>query len=84
MKLKRTERRWAAKWRSKNFIDGTTEHFIRFQEGQICVFTTRKDARDFITEKYGYIKDRPDLRKEPHGWKMPIPVRVEIRTREIP
>jgi hypothetical protein len=29
--------------------------------------------------EYLHMAGRPDLRAEPHGWKMPIPVKVAIR-----
>lgn len=42
------------------------------------LFATRTDARAFIAERHGYIRDRADLRAEPHGWRMPKPVRVTV------
>lgn len=70
--------KWAALWRSNNRLDGHQEHII-YRELMPVLFLTRKAARAWIAEKYGYIKSRQDLRTEPHGWKMPIPVKVEIR-----
>jgi len=43
-----------------------------------CTFRTKRDAQEFIRENYGYIARRADLRKEPHGWRMPLPVKVLI------
>ena len=86
---------WAIKWRSKNKLDGETEQLIgrfhKFSKNEpdflsgynIMTFTTRDQARKFIKEHYNYIKDRPDLRKEPHGWKMPIPVKVQVEIKEL-
>lgn len=71
---------WAAKWRSENKLDGKQEHFIGTPTR---LFRTRQKARDFIQEFFGYIKTRPDLQEEPHGWKMPIPVKVQVMTKEI-
>jgi len=72
---------WALVWQSRNRVDGITRHFIR----RNCVpvlFKTRKEARDFNREYYGYIKGRQDLRAEPHGWKMPLPIKVTIKVEQ--
>lgn len=71
---------WSVKWRSHNRLDGTTEHFMG---GHAAVFCSREAARIYIRDKYGYIKTRPDLQLEPHGWKMPIPVKVKIVMSEV-
>ena len=42
------------------------------------IFRTRKQANDFIREKYGYIAVRKDLRNEPHGWRLPKAIKVTI------
>lgn len=70
--------RWGILWRSKNKLDGRIERLVCFN----CLpelFLTRKDARKRIGERFGYIRGRADLKAEPHGWKIPIPVRVSIR-----
>lgn len=46
--------------------------------GDMLLFRTRSEAREWIEKEYGYLRTRPDLQAEPHGWKMPIPVRVVI------
>lgn len=78
--------RWGILWRSDNKLDGKQEHFLwdRYpnRASVPLVFSTREQARAHIRIKYGYIKNRPDLQKEPHGWKMPIPVRVRIVVEE--
>ena len=69
---------WAAQWRSESKRDGKDEWLIR--ELRIPkLFTTRKEARSWIEFVYGYIRTRPDLRAEPHGWKMPRAVKVTVR-----
>lgn len=73
---------WAVKWRSQNTLDGSIEYFI-YRSLVPVVFPTRKLAREFINREFGYIRGRPDLRGEPYGWKMPIPVKVTIRTEEV-
>jgi hypothetical protein len=27
---------------------------------------------------YGFIADRADLRAEPHGWRMPLPIKLIV------
>lgn len=72
-----TEKRWAIQFRSKNSLDGYRSHLVR-ENGQVLLFNTRSQARDFVNKNYGYIKDRNDLKKEPHGWKIPRVVKIVI------
>ncbi len=72
----RTWTRWAACWNSDG-LDGPKEHIIGHL-GMPALFKTRREARAFIAEHYGYIKNRPDLRAWPHGWRLPVPKRVTI------
>lgn len=71
---------WGVLCRSSNALDGDRS----WLEGDACaqsrtaLFPTRKAAASHIEEKWGYLKDRPDLRAEPHGWRMPRPVRVTV------
>jgi len=68
---------WGVLWISENKLDGVTRHLVR----SCCkpvLFTTRRAARYYIEQSYGYIRKRPDLRAEPHGWKMPVPVKVTV------
>lgn len=69
--------RWGAEWYSNNHLDGETRHLI-FHLGIPALFKTRREARAYIHKHYGYIKNRPDLRREPHGWRLPRPIRVEV------
>jgi len=78
---------WGILWRSESQLDGKDEHLIgtwpygapiQYQGYNTAVFRTRDDARKFLQEHYGFIKNRPDLRKEPHGWKMPKIVKVDV------
>ena len=68
---------WGILWRSDNRLDGKCEHLV-IRHGPYDLFQTRKDCRDFIEKEYGWIRARDDLRREPHGWKMPKAVRVFI------
>jgi len=58
-------------------VDGVREHLLHENLLPI-LFKTRSKARQYASDKYGYIKTSPDLREEPHGWRMPIPVRVTV------
>lgn len=73
---------WAALWRSENRLDGKREWILRDKHGIPALFNTRAEARQFIEDTHGYIRNRPDLRAEPHGWKMPIAVRVKVLREE--
>ena len=41
-------------------------------------FKTKRQALAHIRKHYGYIAHRPDLRKLPHCWRVPKPVKVWI------
>lgn len=63
---------WAAKWSQTNQLDGHREHLILFdwRTGLPSrIFKTRSECRTWIEQEYGYIRERPDLRAEPHCWK---------------
>ena len=72
---------WAAEWHSNNELDGECRHII-YENCLPALFRKRKECRAFIKDKYGYIADRPDLRAEPHGWRIPQAVKVEIIIQE--
>lgn len=69
---------WGILWRSENKLDGKKSNLM-YKDGIACLFSTRDAARKRISWDWGYIRNRIDLRAEPHGWKMPIPVKVEIK-----
>lgn len=68
---------WAAQWHSQNQLDGERKHLL-YEDCLPKLFTTRRETREYIKAKFGYIADRPDLRAEPHGWRMPQPVKVTV------
>jgi len=86
---------WAIKMRSENRLDGKREWFLgryvlpitacptQLDGHKTAVFRTRKVARQFVNDTYGHLRDRPDLRAEPHGWKPPHIVRVNIEINEV-
>ena len=63
---------WGVEWRSKNAAHLQWQYDVR-------LYRTRRECRDFINERFGYIRTRPDLKAAPHGWRMPRAVRVEVR-----
>ena len=72
---------WALKWRSENRLDGKHEYLMwsHFPTiGENGLFATRQEARDYNKKHYSYIKRSPDLRAEPHGWKMPQVVKASL------
>ena len=73
---------WGAEWHSRCLLDGDIRH-IMFESGMPVVFGTREEARQWIRRKYGYIRHREDLRREPYGWRMPRAVRIEVTVRAI-
>lgn len=72
---------WAGLWYSRNKLDGVTRHLLYFN-GVIALFSTQRKAKEFIERKYGYIRTRKDLRNEPHGWRLPQPIRVSVTPNE--
>ena len=68
---------WSPKWRSANALDGEREYLISCA-GLPLLFKSKAATQAYIKQKYGYIARRRDLKKEPHGWKMPVAVRVAI------
>ena len=72
-------RAWGILWHSENRLDGVTKHLLRNEETHVVgLWRSRAEAREYATEHWGYIRNRPDLRSEPHGWRMPKAVRVII------
>ena len=68
---------WGLLWRSENRLDGYSEHLIN-KDCLPALFLTRAAARTYAREHFSYIIKHKDLRAEPHGWKYPIPVRVNV------
>lgn len=67
---------------SDNRLDGKREWLSNDWRSRAVVrtwlFSTRQEARTIRDREFGYIKNRPDLRAEPHGWKMPKVVKVKV------
>lgn len=77
IKREGTNKRWGILWNSKNNLDGISEYLMWDYGTMPLLFKTRREAREYRNKKWGYIRDRKDLRIEPHGWRLPKIVRVE-------
>jgi hypothetical protein len=69
--------RWAVQWYSRNRLDGTRKGWM-WEDGGPLLFRSRREARAYVRQKYGYIATRHDLRTEPHGWRLPRAVKVSV------
>jgi hypothetical protein len=74
---------WAPKWSQTNELDGHREHLMIWHRHGIggtypTIFATRRECRAYIESEYGYIRGREDLRREPHCWRVPQAVRVQL------
>ena len=68
-------KQWGLLWHSRNRLDGLRESLC-WEDRTLLMFHTRQEARSYATKQDGYIKTRKDLRQEPHGWRLPMPVRL--------
>ena len=74
---------WGIEWHSVNRLDGQQRHVMWEGPGRPFFFSTRRNARAFLKAKWGYIKERPDLQAEPHGWRIPQAVRIEVQAHAV-
>jgi hypothetical protein len=80
---------WALEWHADSDLDGCEKWLMvmnRWKEDgsrRITLFETRKEAREYRDAQYGYIKDRPDLKAQPHAWKLPSVVRVRMTVERV-
>lgn len=72
-----TRQYWVVLHRRNSLLDGKVEH-IQMSDCFPKFFHTRKEARSFIKEKFGYLKNRPDLRAKPHGIRAPIAIKATV------
>ena len=73
--IERSTETWGLLWRSNGAMTGHCEHLIR-ENSVPVLFRTRREARAYRDKRFGYIRDREDLRTWPHRVKMPKVVRV--------
>lgn len=74
--------KWGILERSRNKLDGYREHLMHEDGGKVALFQTRKQAQDYAERHLGYLRNRPDLRAEPHGWMLPKPIRLTVTYKE--
>jgi len=65
-------------WHSRNKLDGEQKYLMWDCGCTPLLFRTRREATVYRNDKWGYIRYRKDLRKEPHGWLLPKVVHVEV------
>ena len=79
----RTNKCWAILHHTTNQLDGDRQWLEGIPDRTTCtrLFHSRSAARRYVADYYSCIANRPDLRAEPHGWRMPkvVPVVVEVR-----
>ena len=68
-------KKWGLEWYSKSKKFGVRRHLL-YENYLPKMFYTRKEAVERANMEFGYIKIRKDLRAEPHGWRMPRPVKI--------
>jgi len=75
-----TTKAWGVLWRSECRLDGRVERLVSapWFPLKTALFPSREKAREYSKQKLGYIRNRKDLREEPHGWKTPKVVQVEV------
>lgn len=69
---------WGIEWRNDSAFTGRRRQYLVW-EHDVRLYRTRQACREFIEERFGYIRKRPDLKAKPHGWRIPRAVRVEVR-----
>jgi hypothetical protein len=82
-KRRRVLRRWAVEWYARNQRDGVTSYVLWKEPTVPALFLTRQAARAWIERQYGYIRHRRDLRTEPHGWRLPRAIRVDVDIKPV-
>jgi hypothetical protein len=70
-------KRWGLLSDTTTQLDGRRVHLI-FEHCLPVIFRTRQEAREYANKRFGYIKNRPDLRREPHCCRMPKAVRINV------
>ncbi len=73
---------WGVMWRSTHeqylMTDWRGKHARHIPPK---LFGTKREATEWIKEHYAEYATRRDLRAEPYGWRMPIPVRVTVEVK---
>lgn len=71
---------WAVEHHAINRLDGDRRWLSGQPNGttRTLLFATRDAARKHVEKTHGYLRNRPDLQAEPHGWRMPRVVKVRV------
>jgi len=69
---------WGVLWRSKSKKSGVCQCLMFNSSGVATLFRKKRLAVEWIEKEYGFIRTRVDLRAEPNGWRMPVPVKVTL------
>lgn len=85
-----TLRGWAVKTDETSLLDGRKVrlHLSDYPHQHVdhgralLLFRTRYAAKAWIKLRRSYIGKRPDLRREPHCWRVGTPVRVTVTVTE--
>lgn len=85
MTHRETHEAWALLRSSDNQLDGARSWFDGEANGttRTRLFPTRDAARRYRDEHLAYIRTRPDLRQEPHGWRPAAVVRVRVTVETV-
>jgi hypothetical protein len=78
---------WGVEFHSLNAVDGDHRHLQWDNTPEHTfphLFRTRRECAAYIKRHWAYLRERPDLRREPFGWRMPRPVRVLMRIEKLP
>jgi len=69
---------WGVLWRVNTKASGKILSIMYAETGTPVLFRTKRLAKEWIRQNHASVAQRKDLRAEPYGWRMPIPVRVNI------
>lgn len=76
-RINKTVTRWGLLDDTTTQLDGRCVHLI-FENCLPVIFRTRREARAYAEKKFGYIRARPDLLREPHNCRVPRAVRITV------
>ena len=69
---------WGVLWRVHTKAAGEILSIIYAETGTPVLFKSKRLAKEWIRQNHASVAQRKDLRAEPYGWRMPVPVRVSI------
>lgn len=71
---------WGIVHVTKGGIDGDTERLMYSnpRDGWL-IFRTKRECKAYIDNYWSYYKTSKDLRAYPYGYRLPKPVKIEIK-----